>query len=307
MFKEWLSRFYYRCRDKLAATQKLQFAKDTPYKDFVNVVIYDALVKSQCIRSSPDNAAAGSGDTRARHERLHEVYAKNCDRLATSEWQIFSDETTFEEFEDLLVYDLLLRTDCIYRPLAEDSVVLIDRCLKDEQINFAATTEGISIKGERFYQTIICKDPQKYPIGKLYFLVPKVTSKSNFQRSLAGLNYQNSINSDYGKELQRFPNVYVAQAVIGYPVLDKNEPRRSLPLLEKLCKELFPLWEPAQGPLAHMEEHGSSIIAFRVYRTAADVRKHIKSYRKRVPAVRDRGANVTILHAVMMTSSGGSS
>jgi hypothetical protein len=297
MFEEWLSRFYYRCRDKLAATQKLQFAKDTPYKDFVNVVIYyDALVKSQCIRSSPDNAAAGSGDTHARHEWLYEVYAKNCDRLATSrEWQIFSDETTFEEFEDLLVYDLLLRTDCIYRPLAEGSVVLIDRCLKDEQINIAAMTEGIPVKGERFYQTIICKDPQKYPIDKLYFLVPKVTTKSDYQRSIAGLNFQKSINSDYGKELRRFPNMYVAQAVIDYQV---NEPRRRLPLVEKLCKELFPLWEPAQGPLAHMEEHGSSIIAFRVYRTAADVRKHIKSYRKRVPAVRDGGANVTVLHAV---------
>lgn len=48
-----------------------------------------------------------------------------------------------------------------------------------------------------------------------------------------------------------------------------------------------------------MEEHGSSIIAFRVYRTDEDVGKYIKSYRKQVPAVRDGGANVTVLNAVI--------
>lgn len=301
MIEEWSSEFYYRCRDKLAAMQKLHIVNNAPYKDFVNAVIHDALVRSQCIRSSLDNVTAGSGDTSAQHEWLYGVYAKNCDRLATSrEWQVFSDGTTFDVFEELLVYDFLLRTDCIYRPLAEGSVVLVDRCLKDEQINIVAMTEGIPVNGECFYQTITCKNPLKYPVDKLYFLVPKVTTKSDYQRSIAGLNFQKSINSDYGEELQKFPNVYVAQAVIDYPVFNRDNPQGSLPLLEQLCQELFPLWEPERGPLAYMQEHSrSSIIAFRVYRTDEDVGKHIKSYRKKVPAVRDGGAKATILHTVI--------
>ncbi len=300
MLEEWLSKFYYRCRDKLAAMQRLQIANGTPYGDFVNAVIYEALVGSQSTQKPLDNATVASGNTRARHEWLYKIYSDNCDRLATSrEWQIFAEGTTFNEFKDLLVYDFLLRTGCIYRPLGQGSVVPVARCLKDEQINIVAMTEGIPVKGERLYQTIICKDPLKYPIGELYFLVPKVTTKSDFQRSIAGLNYQKSINSDYGEEVQEFLNVYVAQAIIDYPVLDRNEPQRSLAFLKELSQELFSLWEPRLGPLEHMVEHGSSIIAFRVYRTDADVRKYIKSYRKRVPSVCDAGAEVTAQQPVI--------
>jgi len=226
---------------------------------------------------------------------------KNEDKILNDdEFGFFAAGVTWDVFAELLVFDFLLKSDCIYKPLAENVAVTVSRCLKDEQINIAAMTKGNKVNSEyHFYQTIIFKDSRKYPLGELYFLIPKIQNTSEFTRSIPGIDFQIDINKKYGDELLEFPINYVAQGVINYPLFDRARPESSLGLINTLCQELFTLWEPRWGPQEHMMEHDSEIIAFRVYEISEDMRNYIRNYRGRVPSVEGGVAQVTIKQPIL--------
>lgn len=298
MFTNKLSRIFYNNSNKLSNMQNkhtLNINANTSYEYFINQILYDKLNKNGCIL-----APINSEHILNQHDILYDVYSKNLDKLENiSECQVFVDGTTFDEFESLLAYDFFLKYECIYNFIAEKSSVEVTKCIKDEQINILAMTEGVTSEDGRFYQTVICKRPSQVRVGDFYFLTPKVSYKSEFQKSFKGLNYQSEINNKYGYHLHGFNNNYIAQAVFEYPMLEEKNHKWTLDKLKMIKHNIFPLWESEGGPLLHMEEHNSSLFAFRVYKIAENAASFIKNTGGRIPAVINGKAEVTVLHPVL--------
>ncbi len=298
MFTNELSRIFYNNRNKLSNMQNkhtLNINANTSYESFINQILYDTLNKNGCIL-----APINSEHIQNQHDILYDVYSKNLDKLENiSECQVYVDDTTFDIFESLLAYDFFLKYGCIYDFIPENSSIEVTRCIKDEQINILAMTEGVSSEDGRFYQTVICKRPSQVRVGDFYFLTPKVGYKSEFQKSFKGLNYQSEINNKYGYDLHGFNNCYIAQAVFEYPMLEGNNPNGTLYKLKMIKHNIFPLWESEGGPLHHMKEHASSLFAFRVYKIAENAASFIKNPRERITVVIGGEAKVTVLQPVL--------
>lgn len=289
MFEEWLSKIYYCNRNNIALLDNLMITNNTTYEAFVNQLLVDTLNRNGYLQNQSIDIVNPS----EQHEKLHDIYLKNFDTLVKNETlKLIAEDTTFDEFESLLVYDFFLQSDCIYTPLTANSIVTVNHCLKDEQINVAAMTLGIPNGKETFYQTIICKNTNQCPVGNIYILVPKVTGSTEFQKSIAGINFQTMINKNYGFELECFKNNYIAQSVTNYPIHNLND-------LEILCKDIFPLWEAKGGPYEHINEHNSDLVAFRVYKITENLVGHIKNPRSRRPAINNGSVRVNILQPVL--------
>lgn len=167
----------------------------------------------------------------------------------------------------------------------------ISGCIKDEQSNIVAMTEGVRYKGKHFHQTILCKNKE---IKCWYIFAPKVTLQSDYKLNSFGEMFQSTITSHYGKELQSFKNYYAAYADTSYPVGKNN----NLKLWESICAELFPLWEPS-SPDNHIKEHNSKIMLFRVYKADAIVDNLIKDRKIRLPALKKRLTHINLKDPVI--------
>ncbi len=155
-------------------------------------------------------------------------------------------------------------------------MVTVTRCVKDEQVNVLAMTEGVEWRG-LFHQTILCK---KVPEDTFCILVPKLWPASYFMKSMVGKGFQSQLKEKYGYNLSRFRNVYVGEVVKSFPV-----PNNSIDLWLELCPEVFPLWDPAGGPFDKIKQYRSDIVLFRVYETDTPVDEYIKDIHVRQPAL----------------------
>lgn len=158
-----------------------------------------------------------------------------------------------------------------------NTTIQVSHCLKDEQINIRAMTEGINFDNKRFFQTILCK---KVVINRWYILVPKVQEKSSFERSEKGKLYQRESNILYGERFDDFPLKYVAKAVDNISLEHVNN---TMKFWSNVCERLFPLWN-AQSPQSHIATHNSYIVLFRVYETSESLNGHIENRDKRRPS-----------------------
>ncbi|MBI4288966.1 MAG: hypothetical protein HY671_11120 [Chloroflexi bacterium] len=173
-------------------------------------------------------------------------------------------------------------------------MVIVSRCIEDEQINVVAMTEGVPSNMGPFHQAILCKRRDKVPRETLFcILVLKTESRSLFRRSSKGETNQREISDRYGLSLAKFRNAYLAQVAKVFDL-----PENSRALWREICPEHFPLWEPIEGPYAHIQEHESSIVLLRVYETAQTVDKFVKDGRQ--PRVVDPGqADIAIVRPVI--------
>lgn len=162
-------------------------------------------------------------------------------------------------------------------------MVTVNRCVKDEQVNVLAMTEGVVWKGKLFHQTILCKNREKVPKETLFcILVPKAYPSSEFMKSPDGKMYQKQINAKYGPDLAGFRNAYVAQVVKLFGL-----PNNNAAMWNEICEKLFPLWDPKEGPYKHIKEHRSNIVLFRVYETVETVDEYVKDPHLRRPGLLD--------------------
>ena len=166
-------------------------------------------------------------------------------------------------------------------------MITVTHCIKDEQINVVAMTEGVSWKGQ-FHQTILCK---RLPEDVYYILVPKVYSRSQFKKSIVGKGFQRYINDEYGRpDLIGFRNANVAYSVKSYWLVNN-----SVDLWREICGELFPLWDPEEGPFSHVATYNSNIVLFRVYETEDSVEKYVENPNVRTPKlINPSGVKITI-------------
>lgn len=265
--------------NEIKAHSHFPITSDTTYTSFTNMVLKDIFIRKGFVHHSD----IVSPQPEIQKNQLYEIYFTNFDKLiADPELKHISD-TTFEQFTELVLFKYLLENKIIYPPLNNGSQAIISKCLKDEQINIAAMTQGISIKNHHFYQTLLFKNIFK--LNEFYCLLPKYTPGTNFQRSIAGINYQTKINSSSGEHMENFPCKYIAQAVFSYPVFNENQ-STDIALLEDITPDLFPLWQPQNGPNKYLQEHiNSEVVCFRVYEIQEDLSPSVKNPKARRPTL----------------------
>lgn len=151
----------------------------------------------------------------------------------------------------------------------------VSKAIKDEQINVIALTEGYHHIKTRFtHQAITCKVIHGR-VGENYVLVPKKTNTSRFDFSTCGRELWDYNHKQFRETGKIFTNKYVAEVVQKYKVTNNV-----LKLWEEVCTELFPLWNPENGPYKYCcdaAEQGRNayILLFRVFEVAENVEKYL--------------------------------
>lgn len=275
---DWARDIFHESINKIIAFLAGRIRKDTPFEDFVNIVVSRFLSTNL---GQPD---------RPKPMSLYPDYKQNIDRLIKIPgWKVLHDQT-YKGFVNLVLYDFYIESGCLYPSIPSGTTVRVNRCIKDEQINILAMTEGIP-RGEKvFHQSILCKNVAP---NSFCCLVPKLQPTTGYQRSVEGLNYQTLINEKYGIELQGFRIRYVAEVLF----TEHNQSIRYKSTWQEVSPLLFPLWEPEGGPLACLIEHKKSgLVAFRVYRTEEEMTPHISGRNRRKPGI---NTQVTIQSPVL--------
>lgn len=273
---EYYFNYYF---NEIKTRSRFPITNNTTYTYFTNMILEDIFIRKGFI----DHSIKLSSNPEETKEQLNEIVCQNTNSLLADPELNYISDTDFEQFTQLVFFKYLLENSIIYSPLKNGTSTTISKCLKDEQINIAAMTQGINNKDHNFYQTLLFKNIFK--LKELYCLLPKYTSGTNFQRSIAGINYQVKINSSYGEYLENFPCKYIAQAVFSYPAFGNNTDS-NIALIDDITPELFPLWQPENGPNKYLQEHmNSELVCFKVYEIEDDLRKFMPNPKARRPTL----------------------